>query len=640
MTAPPPSADPSPPPEPRSDDTPPRRLDRLTALAPQALFEAGFAAVTLGMAAPAWAARHLPLQDLPQHLAAISVLRRLLFSGSLDATFEATLSRTQYLLVYGLGVPLSALVGVASAGKLIVTLTVVSLPYALRFLLRRMGRDERLAALSWPLLWNPQMLLGFLNFLLGVPIALVALGLLLPLDAPRSRGRELALAALSLAAFYAHLIPYGVLGLGSLLLLRAPSPWGGASSGTPAAPGEALRAFLGAAWRHLRFLVPSLAAVLLWALRTPAAQESVRAGGVGVRPRPEWPALASLPRELSGTLLEMPGDLDERALLGWMLAVLGLVALAASPSARGEAAASPRRSRLATSVALALPALALTVFLVRHRSFAWVWGAGVGPAESWAEVALRGGLVAALGALLGAAVLGGRAPGPPDVASGRLAWLPVACAGLYLCTPASYGWIWPIHTRFAVTAALLAPLLLARVRAPRAVALLGVMLGALSLGLSVDLAARFAQWDAQELGDLDESLAHAAPGRRLVALTPAQGSGLVPNVPLLHSAAYYQALRGGAVATFSFADFPQSPFRYREGATRPPRLPPRWEWNPDLDVADPDRSYYDYVLVRRGGNDAPGREPTRYERVHDGLHWTLYARRLDASATPPSRSSP
>ena len=86
------------------------------------------------------------------------------------------------------------------------------------------------------------------------------------------------------------------------------------------------------------------------------------------------------------------------------------------------------------------------------------------------------------------------------------------------------------------------------------------------------------------------------------------------------------AARGGAVATFSFADFPQSPFRYREGPGRPPRLPPRWEWTASLDVADPDRRYYDYVLVRRGVADAPASEPNRFRLVFSGRDWLLYER--------------
>ena len=192
-------------------------------------------------------------------------------------------------------------------------------------------------------------------------------------------------------------------------------------------------------------------------------------------------------------------------------------------------------------------------------------------------------------------------------------------------TPSSYGFIWPIHTRFPLVAALLLPLWMPRRSLGRGAWLLVAALGAASLGFVVDLRARVAQWQASELGDLDEALAHARPGRRLVAILAPQSSAWVPNVPMLHVAAYYQA-RGGAVATFSFADFPQSPFRYREGLARPPRLPPRWEWTASLEVADPDRSYYDYVLVRRGVSDSPAAEPTRYRLAFSGRDWLLYER--------------
>ncbi|MBL8602711.1 MAG: hypothetical protein JNK72_12385 [Myxococcales bacterium] len=581
------------------------------------LFELGFGSVGLVMIAPVLGARHLPLQDLPQHMAAVSVLKRLLFGSSLDAIFEATLSRTQYLLVYLAAIPLSVPFGVEGAAKLLTAVTVLATPYALRYCLRAMGRDPRLAALSLPLLWNPQLLLGFLNFLIGVPIALVTLGLAVNTLGARTRRHELCLAALSLAAFYAHLVPYGLVGLGTLLTLSWPR-------------GSSPKAAFSRLWQQVRFLAPSLAAAVFWVLRTPAGDESVRAGGVGVRPHPEWPALASLARDLSGALLDGPGDFDERALLGWGLAALGAMAVGGLGARANEALiADPRRQRWA----LAAPLAALGVYLVRHRSFAFLWGAQTPPEATWAEIAWHGAAVLGFSALVASALLarGGRTEAPPGAA--RLAWLPAACAVLYLTTPSSYGWIWPIHTRFAVSAALLLPLALGKARNARAHALLAALAASVAMAHSLDLSARFSQWNEQELGDLDATLAHAAPGRRLVALTPAMGSGLVPNVPILHAAAYYQ-VAGGAVATFSFADFPQSPFRYREGATRPPRLPPRWEWQASLEVADPAQSYYDYVLCRRGASDPAAMAPDRYRRVYEGRSWVLYTRVNAPSETP------
>lgn len=585
---------------------------RLAALRAAAPFELAFAAVTLALAAPLIASQHVPLQDLPQHMAATAALKRLLFGHSLDAYYTLALSRTQYLIVYALAIPLSWVAGVEGALKLVAGLTVISLPYALRFVLRRTGRDERLACLAWPLAWNPQMMLGFLNFLIGVPIALVAVGLLVDREARARRRTQVALALLALASFYAHLIPFGMLGLGALLLLQT-DDLVDASRAWPAR----LRSFAVRAAKDLAFLAPALLAAAVWVLRTPATDESVRAGGVGVVARAEWPALASLPRELSGVLLEFPGDRDERALLLWGAAVL----VAAALSMRAGREDEPPSAR----VTLGAAALFAAVYLVRHRAFAWVWGLDAAPEETWSQILGRAVCVAAIGAFVGGA-RARRVPARWPDAAARLAWLPVLCGALYALTPVSYGWIWPIHTRFAVAAALVLPLLVGGVGS------LGVsgravmaLCAAAALGMSADLGERFARWESSELGDLDEVLSRAAPGRRLVALLSPQSSAEVPNVPLLHVAAYYQ-VRGGDVATFSFADFPQSPFRFREEGPRPPRLRPRWEWQAELDAADPEHRYYDYVLCRRGV-DQPERHPDRYERVHEGRAWILYRRR-------------
>jgi hypothetical protein len=572
-------------------------------------FEAAFAVVTLGLATPLYAAAHAPLQDLPQHIAAVSVLRRLLFGSSLDAVFEVTLSRTQYLLVYALGVPLSALFGAEGAVRLLAALSLVAIPYALRFALRRTGGDERLAALSWPLLWNPQFFLGFLNLLLGVPLALVAIGLFADPARRSEPRRQVTLGALALATFYAHLIPFGVLGLGVLTTLSPPS-------GRLRALGAELLSWL----RQVVFLAPALLAALLWIVRSPANDATVLAGGVGTAPHAEWPSVPSLARELSNTLLDVPGDRDERLLLAWGLGVLAAVALAAKERPPIEARAS--RTRWAPLLGAAVFAAA---YLLRHRTFLALWGPDVPPEATWSEIGFRAAMLAAVGAFVGSAFDRTSEPVPPASDRPSLAWVPAICAALYVVTPSSYGFIWPIHTRFPLVAALLLPLWMPRRSLGRGGWLLVAALGAASLGFVVDLRARVVQWQASELGDLDEALSHARPGRRLVAILAPQSSAWVPNVPMLHVAAYYQA-RGGAVATFSFADFPQSPFRYREGPSRPPRLPPRWEWTASLEVADPARSYYDYVLVRRGVSDSPAAEPTRYRLAFSGRDWLLYER--------------
>jgi hypothetical protein len=91
--------------------------------------------------------------------------------------------------------------------------------------------------------------------------------------------------------------------------------------------------------------------------------------------------------------------------------------------------------------------------------------------------------------------------------------------------------------------------------------------------------------------------------------------------PFIHFVAYYQARKGGAVM-FSFADFPQSPFRFRDD-NRPPRVPPRWEWLPERVRPRSDLDFYDYALVR-GGPGAIGRASSGFTLRYRGTRWSVF----------------
>jgi hypothetical protein len=75
---------------------------------------------------------------------------------------------------------------------------------------------------------------------------------------------------------------------------------------------------------------------------------------------------------------------------------------------------------------------------------------------------------------------------------------------------------------------------------------------------------------------------------------------------------------------FTFADFPQSPFQFRE-ENRPPRVVPRWEWMPERVEPARDLEFYEYVLARGG----PGRVaalPGLYEPLFRGPRWSVWRR--------------
>jgi hypothetical protein len=77
------------------------------------------------------------------------------------------------------------------------------------------------------------------------------------------------------------------------------------------------------------------------------------------------------------------------------------------------------------------------------------------------------------------------------------------------------------------------------------------------------------------------------------------------------------------VASFSFAELPQSPLRYRPESA-PPLKPPHWEWEPWTYRNDSDGPYYDYVLVRGAPHlFQPGRGPAWFVRARAGA-WTLF----------------
>jgi hypothetical protein len=190
---------------------------------------------------------------------------------------------------------------------------------------------------------------------------------------------------------------------------------------------------------------------------------------------------------------------------------------------------------------------------------------------------------------------------------------------LYFVTPTAYDWIWPIAQRFPLLAVLfLIPVLPAPPRVAAVVfacALLGLTFAQERL-----VARAFAQFAADEVGDFDRALAAIPAQKRVLGLIHSRGSRHVKFAPFIHYVAYYQVRKGGAVM-FTFADFPQSPFRFRE-SDRPPRVPPRWEWLPDL-VRPSDLAWYEYVLVRAGPSPCAG----TCELTYGGTMWSVWKTR-------------
>jgi hypothetical protein len=192
-------------------------------------------------------------------------------------------------------------------------------------------------------------------------------------------------------------------------------------------------------------------------------------------------------------------------------------------------------------------------------------------------------------------------------------WLALA-ATLYFAFPISIGWMWQLNERYVLLFALLAPALLRPARGLRGAAplLLAAATGFFAAASSASNILAF----EREVGPFDSVLERAQPGRRLIGMIFEQNSRYAKFSAFLHFHAYYRARMGG-VASFSFAELPQSPLRYRPENAPPPH-PAGWEWHANTFRNDVDGYYYDYVLVH--GFVDP------FARPQPGPRWTLRAR--------------
>ena len=103
-----------------------------------------FILAALWGAAIFWLAPHPPMIDLPQHAAQVALLRDLLQGTSPWTAFFRINWITPYLVGYGLALPLSLLMPVAAALKLLLSLAYLAFVFMCVRLRRYFGADARL----------------------------------------------------------------------------------------------------------------------------------------------------------------------------------------------------------------------------------------------------------------------------------------------------------------------------------------------------------------------------------------------------------------------------------------------------------------------------------------------------------------
>ncbi|MGH9650765.1 MAG: hypothetical protein ACRD3I_09885, partial [Terriglobales bacterium] len=162
------------------------------------------------LVAPVWMVPHLPLVDYPNHLARAFILAHLDDPG-LARYYAADWGLSQYLLMDLVLVALQRIVTIDVAGRLLLSVVLLSLPPAVWFFLRAASPGQESLA-AWSLLFCHSFffLTGLVNLQLSLALCFVVLGLWLRyVEAPRpSRWALLALSATFL--YFTHLMGFGV----------------------------------------------------------------------------------------------------------------------------------------------------------------------------------------------------------------------------------------------------------------------------------------------------------------------------------------------------------------------------------------------------------------------------------------------
>lgn len=169
-----------------------------------ALWRSLFWLTAIANAVPLLMVRYAPFTDLPEHVAAMATIARLLPGGG-GAPYVVALRESQYLLYHVVGALLTRLLGDAVlANQLLLVVVAIAWSLSTRALLRAFGRDERLALFAPMVFWSRPLLIGFLPFVAAVPLALFALARVVEIARKPTLRRFAGLAALSLALFYTH----------------------------------------------------------------------------------------------------------------------------------------------------------------------------------------------------------------------------------------------------------------------------------------------------------------------------------------------------------------------------------------------------------------------------------------------------
>jgi hypothetical protein len=169
----------------------------------------------LALILPLWVVKYPPLVDYPEHLARAFVLHHLNDSHQIfNVWYKADWGPYPYLTVDLLMQILQYVFGIYTAGRIFLSICVISLPLATWFFLHRASPgNEYLALWSLVVAYDSNFLMGFLSFELSISMCLIVIGVWLSYLESRSTIKAVGLSCLITLLYFTHLGGFIIAGL-------------------------------------------------------------------------------------------------------------------------------------------------------------------------------------------------------------------------------------------------------------------------------------------------------------------------------------------------------------------------------------------------------------------------------------------
>ncbi|HTV21782.1 MAG TPA: hypothetical protein VMG12_23995 [Polyangiaceae bacterium] len=183
-----------------------------------------FAALALLAILPLWVGEYMPMVDVPQHAAQLSIGQHWQDPEFGYQRYFHTNWMTNQLFAYSVVHGFMSVLPLVPALKCTLSLALLGVPLAAWLLLSRVGGDRWWSLAVFPVAYNFCFYWGFLNFIVTIPLGLVFVALAVGYAKAPSTRRALLLAAYAHGLFFAHVLVLAYSGLIAALIILARAP--------------------------------------------------------------------------------------------------------------------------------------------------------------------------------------------------------------------------------------------------------------------------------------------------------------------------------------------------------------------------------------------------------------------------------